>query len=106
MEEYVAKSILKKELNITNLHSGIIDALQNIVDEIPAADVEEVKHGQWVDSWSSYCRADFEKYQGFQTAKCSVCNITQSINTYQHKAQYNYCPYCGAKMNEKEKENV
>lgn len=39
MEEYVAKSVLKKELNISNLHSGIIDALQNIVDEIPAADV-------------------------------------------------------------------
>ena len=42
MEEYVAKSILKKELNIANLHAGIIDALQNIVDEIPAADVQEV----------------------------------------------------------------
>ena len=42
MEEYVAKSVLKKELNISNLHAGIIDALQNIVDEIPAADVEEV----------------------------------------------------------------
>lgn len=42
MEEYVAKSVLKKELNISNLHAGIIDALQNIVDEIPAADVQEV----------------------------------------------------------------
>lgn len=42
MEEYVAKSVLKKELNIANLHSGIVSALQNIVDEIPAADVQEV----------------------------------------------------------------
>jgi len=68
--------------------------------EIPIEDVAPVKHGKWLYCWSSDLCAEFEKYQGLQSAKCSVCNISQSINTYQHKAQYNYCPYCGAKMDE------
>ena len=71
---------------------------ENVLNKIPTADVAPVKHGKWLYCWSSDLCAEFEKYQGFQSAKCSVCNISQSINTYQHKAQYNYCPYCGAKM--------
>lgn len=101
MEEYVAKSTLKKELNIANLHSGIVDALQNIVEEIPAADVQEVKHGKWMDG-KYFPFIPKKGTQGFQTATCSRCNITQSVNTYQEKVMFNYCPYCGAKMGGKE----
>ena len=32
------------------------------------------------------------------TATCSSCHITQSVNVYQDKIMYQYCPYCGAKM--------
>ena len=85
MEEYVAKSILKKELNIANLHAGIIDALQNIVDEIPAADVEEVKHGEWIviKYQNDIDSCLYEKY------KCSVCGAIEY-------RKYKYC-HCGAK---------
>lgn len=91
MEEYVAKSVLKKELNISNLHSGIIDALQNIVDEIPAADVQEVKHAHW-----------YEHIVGTEITDpilryyvCSNCDVINDRYT-------TYCPWCGAKMDEEE----
>ena len=95
-EEYVAKSILKKELNITNLHQGIVSALQNIIDEIPAADVQKVKHGRWIahiDTGSviyecSECDNEFEMYNGTQIA------------------EIHYCPNCGAKMDGKAANDV
>ena len=90
MEEYVAKSILKKELNISNLHSGIIDALQNIVDEIPAADVQEVKHGHWI----------VDPDEG--TAWCSSCRVVFEDNGDTIPDYWYYCPHCGAKMDGKE----
>lgn len=47
---------------------------------IPAADVVEVKHGEWIGS-------------SFDMA-CSACGIYQSF----HVGRTNYCPNCGAKM--------
>ena len=90
MEEYVAKSVLKKELNISNLHAGIIDALQNIVDEIPAADVREVKHGEWHNKL--YYPLTNSRYH-----TCSVCGKELKITFTD-----NYCPNCGAVMDEED----
>ena len=87
MEEYVAKSVLKKELNIANLHSGIVSALQNIVDEIPVADVREVKHGEWKQN----------KGDSAQRFYCTICFEYGNSN-------YQYCPWCGAKMDEERNE--
>ena len=68
----------------------------------PLPDVREVKHGKWMDG--KYFRFVPKKgTQGFQTATCSRCNITQSVDTYQEKVMFNYCPYCGAKMDGGEK---
>ena len=29
---------------------------------------------------------------------CSCCNITQTVNVYQGKPQFQFCPYCGSRM--------
>ena len=29
---------------------------------------------------------------------CSCCNISQTVNVYQDKPQFKFCPYCGARM--------
>ena len=58
------------------------------VKEIPAADVEEVKHGKWVH----------EHYaSGYSWIMCSECNtvIHKILTGGNH---LNYCPNCGAKM--------
>ena len=57
--------------------------LQNIMD-IPAADVEPVRHGHWDDSFDGI------------TPFCSVCGRTHlCVNRTPE-----YCPHCGAKMDE------
>ena len=47
----------------------------------PTADVAEVKHGEW-DTTDT------------PLGRCCVCSVCGSCPTM----EYNYCPYCGAKM--------
>lgn len=57
------------------------------INNAPTADVEEVKHGEWIDTGSGQ--------------KCSVCGeIQYGYDSYRHR-----CSYCGAKM-DKEKEEI
>ena len=55
-----------------------------LIDQIPAADVEPVRHGRWG-----------KKQGGFwEFANCSVCGQkTATVGI-----PPNYCPNCGAKM--------
>jgi len=53
---------------------------------MPAADVQEVKHGRWL-----------RPYSNKQYKKCSVCGREFSVNL---PYDANYCPNCGAKMEE------
>ncbi len=64
------------------------------VDMIPAADVEEVKHGEWI---YHECVASHEgTISGYS---CSVCSAAVDEDVFDtdefHK---NHCGYCGAKM--------
>ena len=70
------------------------------IDMIPAADVAEVKHGEWLTTEN-----DTEKGQKFT---CSVCKKiayypqpTRDKSWVKH-CGYTRCPYCGAKMDKKE----
>ena len=54
--------------------------------ETPAADVAEVKHGEWV-------------YGEFDIPHCSECGVEVMPNNVS-----NYCPHCGAKMDGKDGE--
>ena len=62
----------------------------DIVDDMPAADVQEVKHGRWVYG------NDFHWY----TANCSLCGYRRStdIKTSERWNGWRYCPNCGALM--------
>lgn len=57
------------------------------INEIPTADVQEVKHGIWTTKRTLY--HDGETY-------CSLCD-------YESEAKHKYCPSCGAKMDEEVK---
>ena len=104
--EYVSKEVLKKELNIGNLHQGIIDAIYNIVNEIPAADVQEIRHGKWVlenyviDGMSS-------RWNKWHCSRCGViAKRGWSTSTERLKPAYCYCFECGAKRDEEENNNA
>ena len=55
----------------------------NALKTVPAADVQEVKHGKWVHDtgiWSNF-------------EMCSLCKRWTKSSM-----EYDYCPNCGAKM--------
>ena len=58
-----------------------------IVDEIPTADVAPVRHGYWVK----------EKRDVLIHWHCSACKECYYLDT----PNTEYCPHCGAKMDEK-----
>lgn len=59
-------------------------------DSVPAADVAPVVHGRWTQVDDTKCR-------------CSNCDIIALIGLYPH-GDKNYCPNCGAKMDEEVQE--
>ena len=56
-----------------------------LIERQPAADVEPITHGHWIDY----------TYKGQMAQKCSVCGSNPGV-IY----SYPCCPYCQAKMDE------
>lgn len=68
----------------------VMDYVENPL-YVPAADVAPVKHGKWIE------------YQIPHYFKCSECKCTVpyvKAVLIDGKRKYNYCPACGAKMDE------
>ena len=57
-----------------------------IINKFPAVDAVEVKHGRWVQ----------QPLNGTHIWRCSKCETIGS-------PQWNYCPKCGARMDEEVK---
>lgn len=66
----------------------IDDVLQiaELIDQLPAADVQEIQHGTWQSRRIDVASDDIYYL-------CSACGKTND------KTQPPYCPNCGAKMN-------
>lgn len=62
-----------------------------IVNKIPTADVQEVKHGRWIETNDDTMK------------RCTECDVIHLIAQYPH-GNANYCPNCGAKMNKEVEE--
>ena len=60
-----------------------------MIEDMPTADVAPVVHGHWIEK---------EKYSFGIMYDCSLCDNRILDNGY----SWNYCPNCGAKMDEKE----
>lgn len=62
------------------------------INEVPTADVVEVRHGEWriVDSDLGYVEAE-----------CSLCRCRVMFYA---DPSYHYCPNCGAKMDGERRE--
>lgn len=66
-----------------SVYNGAISDVADMLTHFPAADVQEVRHGRWVQDGTGY------------HAKCSVCGEIVYRGWY-----YSFCPNCGAKMDE------
>lgn len=72
--------------SVLGRHTGLADCIASEIATIPTADVEEVKHGQWVFDTKTI------------VPRCSVCGedaIAETVSPY--------CPHCGAKCDEENK---
>ena len=100
MAEYIERETVIKALkdNVTEMECHIYfgsnlgvpkDEIEDIVNEIPVADVEPVKHGEWKEiTIHNGCTYDYD-------CVCSECR--RGGHPFD-----NYCPNCGAKMDGKE----
>ena len=64
--------------------SEVINDFEEVIDAVPTADVEPVRHGHWVK----------EKPDVLIHWHCSVCKNCY----YLEEPNANYCPNCGAKL--------
>lgn len=55
--------------------------------DLPAVDVEEVRHGEWINTGAYVC--------GEYEFECTECGYT---NWHTSEANEKYCPGCGARM--------
>ena len=91
MAEYIKKEKAIACCVFGRTSLGLVTELR----KIPAADVVEVRHGNWIH------REDFD-YVDNKNAKhwhgmCDQCGFIHDFLDC-HTGQYNYCPNCGAKM--------
>ncbi|MBE6784162.1 MAG: hypothetical protein E7536_09155 [Ruminococcaceae bacterium] len=84
-KEYIEREALKKKLG--DLHFPNYGYALIAINEMPAADVVEVKHGKW----KYCCTHNNKKYY-----RCSVCHYSYLI--YENTQ---YCQHCGVKMDGK-----
>ena len=70
-----------------------IESVMEFVENLPAADVAEVRHGRWEDK-TNISRAEVE-----QRVDCSVCG---QIFWTTAVLSFNYCPNCGARMDKED----
>lgn len=91
----MARYIDAEEL-INNLNKFAFESFNALINSLilkqPTADVQEVKHGKWIDE-----RLDkFRKWK----STCSVCGWygVSNYDSYVDIYDFEYCPNCGAKM--------
>lgn len=106
MSDYISREALIDRLNnnLSACNHGTFsemcyaDAIET-VKNLPAADVEPVRHGEWLrteDDWSSLV-----------TIQCSACGGEWcfEIDEDVQLLGYNYCPGCGCKMDLEDETN-
>lgn len=78
----------------------ILDSVGTNLCYIPAADVQPVKRGRWLEHHAIWI--DQPEIEGwFVQAKCSECERWAHVmNPYTKSVDYEYCPHCGARMKE------
>lgn len=63
------------------------------IEEIPSADVVEVRHGKWE---VGLCYNHYLK--GALESKCSICGSWNLFDFNGYNCESNFCPNCGADM--------
>lgn len=84
--EKLTDSIFDWDMTIEDLYYSLC----KLVDDVPTADVQEVKHGYWIPE------RDPDENNRIQCFHCSVCD--DDFHYIGAFVATKYCPNCGAKM--------
>ena len=95
MAEYIERHALRLQFQHEHITNSVVkdhktarawEGALMLLEDAPAADVVEVRHGEWVD-------------KGRYFPYCSECGTWTDWSN--GTAEFNYCPNCGAKMDGK-----
>lgn len=86
MTDYIKREDALEQFDYYDLGEYLTTQIRGMLMDIPSADVAPVRHGRWVV-------VDAEEPRRYG---CSICG---RLSWYMD----NYCPNCGAKMDEDEK---
>ncbi len=79
-----------ERIKYTEYINGDVTVSKDLIEKIPTADVQEVRHGYWTIRYEgTYLRAK---------CYCSVCGKPNGIGGIIENQKKPYCPNCGAKM--------
>ncbi len=88
MKKYIDAELLKSKFTGNFNRKYPAPLIKAAINDIPAADVEEVKHGKWIETGKTN-----------PEAVCSECGRKVEYQAVNNVWEYeNYCPHCGAKM--------
>lgn len=91
MSDYISRDAAKHILSIL-LVKDAAECACNLVDCVLSADVEPVRHGEWI-----------EDHDYLECPECGV--MVMRDFTFFDIGNWNYCPNCGAKMCLEDEEN-
>lgn len=97
MSRYIdADKAKEKKVYSEDRHEYVVPVAE--LDWLPTADVQEVMHGHWIEK----ALDNFRKVE----CSCSICGWSgvENYDSYVDIHDFEYCPYCGAKMDEEEKQ--
>lgn len=103
MKEYIEREAVL-DLIGENDKCGYVEtrteSLLYYANNIPAADVEEVRHGEWIHGEEVAREYIGNHLVGifYDRWTCSECGYVVGDHKY-FAINYNFCPNCGAKMN-------
>ena len=71
-------------------------AVKQAIARTPTEDVEEIRHGHWIEK-------DLDNFRKVE-CQCSICGWSgvDNYDSYVDIHDFEFCPYCGAKMDWKE----
>lgn len=76
---------------------GVDYTLKGVIESrVPTEDVAPVVHGYWKPIYSNKACEAIKRAMWYKCSECDSC--VTSGEGYSRRIDYEFCPYCGAKM--------